>query len=151
MRHFVRHAAAVCVLLAVLAITARPHASQANDKPAFVVIVNAENGATSLERRFVSDAFLGKRAQWPKGKSIKAVDLSAKSSVRAKFTTAIHGRTVDAVRKYWAQQVFSGTGAPPPQKSSDEAIVEYVESHEGAIGYVSSGAALGTAKIVQVK
>lgn len=126
--------------------------SHAQTTGAYHVIVNAKNPVTSLEKRFVSDAFLRKRTQWSRELVIKPVDLGAKHATRARFSQVIHGRSPAAVRRYWAQLVFSGAGIAPPVLSTDGAVVEYVGKHAGAIGYVSTTAVLGpTTKIVQVK
>ena len=117
----------------------------------FRVIVNAKNPATRLDKRFVADAFLKKRSRWGNDMPIKPVDLSQKSAVRARFSRAVLGRDVAAVRRYWAQQVFSGRGVPPPELASDADVIEYVASHAGAIGYVSGSVAVDAVKIVTVE
>ena len=40
---------------------------------------------------------------------------------------------------------------PPPELDSDEEVVRYVLKHQGAVGYVSGGAAIGGARIVAVR
>jgi ABC-type phosphate transport system substrate-binding protein len=137
---------AVIVLLVLLLLVARAVA-----EPAIRVIVHAKNPAARLDKRFVADAFLKKRTRWGNDSAIQAVDLGAKTAVRAKFSSAVLGRTVDAVRRYWAQLVFSGRGVPPPELSSEADVVAYVAAHPGAIGYVSASVELVGAKVVEVE
>ena len=68
--------------------------------------------------------------------------------MRRRFSENLLGRTVQAVRRYWNQQVFSGRGVPPPQVASEADVVEYVLTHPGAIGYVSDTVDLRGAKII---
>jgi ABC-type phosphate transport system substrate-binding protein len=117
----------------------------------FVLIVNKERPEVSLERRFLSRAFLRKTTTWDDGQVIHAVDQSADSPVRQRFSADVVGRSVAAVRNYWQQLIFTGRGVPPPELESDEAVVRYVMKHPGALGYVSGAADVHTAKIVAVR
>lgn len=114
------------------------------------VIVNEKNPTTHLDKRFIAEAFLKKRTRWGNDSVIQPVDLGPKSAAREKFSSTLLGRTVDAVRRYWSQLVFSGRGVPPPEVSSEEDVVKYVAAHAGAIGYVSANTALTGAKAVEV-
>jgi hypothetical protein len=119
--------------------------------PPFVVIVHGSNPNVLLERAFVSDAFLKKATRWPNGDVIKPVDLTADSPARERFSRDILKRSVKAVQSYWQQVIFSGRDVPPPELAADEAMVRYVETHEGAIGYVSGSARLGGTRAVGVR
>jgi hypothetical protein len=79
----------------------------------------------------------------PDGSPVLPVDLLQGSPVRASFSKEIHDRGVEAVKAYWQQVIFSGRGVPPPEEESGTAVVEYVRSHPGAIGYVSVRTPLG--------
>jgi hypothetical protein len=59
-------------------------------------------------------------------------------------------RSVQAVKTYWQQRIFSGRGVPPPELESDDAVVRYVENNPGALGYISGTAALGKTKVLAV-
>jgi ABC-type phosphate transport system substrate-binding protein len=115
------------------------------------VIVNANNHVTRLDRRFVSEAFLKKRTHWDEDVPIQPVDLGQKNAVRDRFSRDVLERDVASVRRYWAQQVFSGRGVPPPEVPSDADVVKYVASHSGGIGYVAAGVELSGVKIVEVE
>jgi ABC-type phosphate transport system substrate-binding protein len=124
----------------------------ASAEPAtFRVIVNSANPAVKLDKRLVADAFLKKRSRWDNDRAIQPVDLGQKSSARAAFSRDILGRDVVAVRRYWAQLVFSGRGVPPPELATESEIVKFVAAHAGAIGYVAAGAALEGVKVVEVE
>ena len=68
-----------------------------------------------------------------------------------RFSRDVLERDVASVRRYWAQQVFSGRGVPPPEVTSDAEVVKYVASHPGAIGYVAGGADLTGIKAVELE
>jgi ABC-type phosphate transport system substrate-binding protein len=139
----------ICLLSIAGALVARSPAS-GDPGPAFQVIVNANNSAARLDKRFVAEAFLRKRTRWNGDRAILPVDLNQKSKARSAFSQQVLGRDVASVRRYWAQLVFSGRGVPPPELASDDDIVKYVAAHSGAIGYVAAGAALSGVKVVEV-
>ncbi|MCW5837207.1 MAG: substrate-binding domain-containing protein [Labilithrix sp.] len=144
--------AARVLLLALFALVVSPgEVSAEAAAPAFVVIVHPSNPAGALERSFVADAFLKKTTRWPDGGVIKPVDLPPTSTTRERFSRDVLKRSVAAVKTYWQQIIFSGRDVPPAELSGDEAVVQYVLTHRGAIGYVSGGARVGNAKTVSVR
>lgn len=144
-----------CVVLAgagaAAALLSFGSRSAGNTRAEFKLIVHPDNPLGSAARTFVSDAFLRNVGKWDDGRSILPVDLRADSRVRERFSDRVHGRSVLAVKRYWQQRIFSGSGVPPPELDSDEAVVAYVLKHRGAIGYVSADAAIGKAKTLAVR
>jgi ABC-type phosphate transport system substrate-binding protein len=138
------------LVLLLLAGVVAGHALAGEPTPEFRVVVHKDNGLTSLSRSFVTDAFLKKVTSWKDGERIRPVDQRPDAAVRHKFSESVLRRSVAAVRSYWQQKIFSGRDVPPPELDSDEKIVTYVESHVGAIGYVSGDAKLGEARQVTV-
>jgi len=117
--------------------------------PDFKIVVHPERPA-QVERAFLVDAFLKNVTRWPDDETIRPVDQRPDSPTRRKFSESVLKRSVPAVKTYWQQRIFSGRGVPPPELDSDEAVVRYVESHPGAVGYVSGGAAVGKAKVASI-
>lgn len=115
------------------------------------VIVHKENPTTKLSKQFIADAFLKKRTRWTNDAAIQPVDLGARDSVRAKFSKDVLDRDVTAVKRYWAQLVFSGRGVPPPEVGSEADAVAYVAKHAGAIAYVSTNASLDGVKVIVIE
>jgi ABC-type phosphate transport system substrate-binding protein len=130
---------------------AAPSPRAAADDPGFIVIVNAKNDATKLDRKLVADIFLKKQTHWSDDSTIKPVDQLRTSAVRARFSQEVLGRSISSVRAYWNQVVFSGQGVPPPELDSDASVVKYVAANQTAIGYVSTATELKGTKPVQVK
>lgn len=117
----------------------------------FKVIANNEVSAAELPTSAVSNLFLKKVSKYPGGGEATPLDLPASSPVRESFSKAVHGRSTSAVVTYWQQQVFSGKDTPPPSKATDDAVVAFVKSTPGAIGYVSEGASVDGVKVVKLK
>src|SRR5436190_20663752 len=109
----------------------------------FKIVVNAKNAVSEIGRDEVSQYFLKKRAKWAAGEAASPIDQKADSLVRAAFSKAVLGKDVSMINAYWQTQIFSGRSIPPPERSSDAAVLAYVEANPGAIGYVSANAAAG--------
>lgn len=117
----------------------------------FQVVVNAKNPATSMGAREVSDIFLGKTERWDGGFRASPVDQLADDGARALFSTAVHAKDVNAIKKYWRKMVFSGLGNPPDEMDSDAAVLDFVAHNVGAVGYVAAGTPLsGNVKALKV-
>lgn len=109
----------------------------------FVVVGHQGVPDSSLTRSEVSDIFLLRTHTWSDGTPAKPVTQETRDLDEA-FCREIHGRSVASVKKFWQRQIFTGRGTPPPERDSDSAVLSYVRSTPGAIGYVSSRASLGS-------
>jgi len=117
----------------------------------YVVIVHRGNPTTTVSRAFLADALMKRVSRWPHGETIRPVDLSIDSSIRRRVTDEILHRTVQAIRSYWQQMIFSGRGVPPVEFASERDVVRYVATHPGAVGYVSGTADVSAVRVVSVR
>jgi ABC-type phosphate transport system substrate-binding protein len=140
-------------LLTVLALVglAGVAAAEARPEPGYVVIVHPSNPLAILDRRFIAEAFFKKITRWGDDGVIQPVDLPDDSPVRQRFARDVVGRSIAAIKSYWQQQIFAGEEIPPLELVSDQAVVRYVVTHPGAIGYVAVGVDVGAAKIVSLR
>jgi ABC-type phosphate transport system substrate-binding protein len=130
------------------AIAAAPGAVQAQG---YQVVVHAGTAVSELPKAAVSKIFLKQSKTFPGGGAAHPVDQDRASSARAGFSTAVHGKSVASIEEFWLQQVFAGKDEPPAQQKDDAAVIAYVGSTPGAIGYVSASAAVsGNVKKVAV-
>jgi ABC-type phosphate transport system substrate-binding protein len=138
-------------LLLVLALASDVVAQPASSPVGYKVVVHPRNPLISAERSFIAEVFLKKVTRWRSGEVIKPVDLHRTSAVRAKFAEQVLGRSIAAIRSYWQQHIFAGRDLPPPELESDTDVLSYVLKYPGAIGYVSTAADVGLAKVIAVK
>ncbi|HEY4117460.1 MAG TPA: hypothetical protein VGM56_06370 [Byssovorax sp.] len=139
-------AAALALALSVMCLTVL-----ADGRARYVVIVHPSNPATRLERAFLEEAFLKKTSRWPDEQVIKPVDLAPDSPVRVAFSEEVVRRSVQAVKVYWQQKIFSGRDVPPPEFDHDDEVIAYVLKHPGAVAYVAADSNLRGAKPVAVQ
>lgn len=107
------------------------------------IVVNATNPVTRLTRDQVSKIFLRKVTLWDNRQPVLPVDQAADSPVRRTFTKQIHQRTIASVQTWWQQQTFAGVGVAPPERGSDDEVLDYVRQYPNAIGYVRAGVPTG--------
>lgn len=124
------------------------HVSTVNAQD-YVVIVNANNPATSISKSELSKIFLKKASKFSNGTSAVPVDLSD-GAARESFSNEVLSRSVSAIKNYWSQQLFSGASIPPEEKNTDSEIVSFVSAESGGIGYVSADHDLSGASGVKV-
>lgn len=141
----------VLFVLVVASLAWLSRDSRATGGVAYRVVVNAANPQASVDRRFLADAFLKKVTRWGAGEAIRPVDQRPESVSRQRFSDDVLGRSVAAVKSYWAQLVFSGRDLPPPELDGDDEVVRYVAKHAGAVGYVSASASVETVKVIVVR
>jgi ABC-type phosphate transport system substrate-binding protein len=126
------------VLLASLLPCALAPAS-APAQEAFVVIAHPTVPGGQIKKETLLAVFLMQMTRWSDGSAIRPVDQSARAPLRASFSQQALGQSVAAVTSYWARQITSGKGPPPPVKTSDAEVIAYVKANAGAIGYVAAG------------
>jgi ABC-type phosphate transport system substrate-binding protein len=114
---------------------ARPEASPPGLP--FAVIAAANTPAQPLSRESVSLMFRRRQNYWEDGTRIQPVNLPASHALRQAFSECIFGRQPQSMDDYWREMYFHGV-LPPHVLASEQAVVLFVLSTPGAIGYVSS-------------
>lgn len=130
-------------LLGFVATTAVPvHAGEK-------VIVNSAVGVQSVSAESVKDIFLGKSTKFDNGEKATFAVLKEGATHDA-FLGNVVGKTPSQFLSYWRKLAFSGKGAMPQEFDSEDALVAFVKSTPGAIGYVSEGTATDGVTVVAV-
>ena len=97
------------------------------------VIVNKKNPSDPLSSAAVASMYNGETIHWQTGERIKLVNREISAPIRKQFYEHVLNAKSD--------QVFYRQGTPIPVQSvierSDETVVHFVATIEGAIGYVS--------------
>jgi hypothetical protein len=109
----------------------------AADTQTFAVIAAPGTQQTVLSRETVAQIFLHKLNFWPDGSRIHPVNLPAEHPLRTTFSQIILGATPDQFDSYWREMYFHGV-VPPHVVASEAAMLLFIQSTPGAIGYVSS-------------
>jgi ABC-type phosphate transport system substrate-binding protein len=106
------------------------------DRP-FAVITAPGVTEHHLTRETISLIFKRKQKYWENGTRIQPVNLATSNPLRRAFSQNILGHPPEALEDYWREMYFHGV-LPPYVLASEEAVILFVNSTPGAIGYVSA-------------
>lgn len=101
-----------------------------------MIVAHPAATVTEISRDQLRDIFTGARTRF--GDGSRAVPVLLKGGpVHEVFLSRIVGDNPDEFRVRWRRAVFTGQGAMPKEFQSEGALLEYIASTPGAIGYVS--------------
>ena len=115
----------------------------------FKIIVNNTSDIQSISKTKLRNNFVGKQSKWQNGQRIYPVILS-EGTVRETFITEIVKKTPIAYKNYWNTILYTGRGVPPTDFSSDEKLIQYVQSHQNTIGIISQETITANVKVIEL-
>ena len=133
-------------LVAVLLFCSTVAAAEPTES-GIAVIVAPEAVTPKLGREELALIFKYKRRFWDDGKKIQAVNLPVSHPLRRAFSMQVLGHSPEELDDYWRDMYFHGV-LPPYVLASDEAVIRFVASTPGAIGYVSNCLADHRVKVI---
>ena len=136
------------VVAAVVLISA-PGLQTKPEQP-FVVIVNKANPVRTLSVGELRRIFMKQTRMWPHAESIVPVDWDATSPVRESFSRQVLARSVREMADYWVQQSVTQGLTPPSTQRSTRALLRFIASVAGAIGYVPPGETDDTVSVIKI-
>lgn len=108
-------------------------------QPADIVIIGHKDlPESALSKVDLQNIFLGKKATLGSA-NITFVILKS-GAVHEKFLQAYLARTTAQYEQYWKKMVFSGQGRMPKVFETEAALLEYVKTTAGALGYLGTAA-----------
>lgn len=110
------------------------------------VVVNPGN-ANSVDADVVKKIYLGKSKSFSDGLTVSPVNQDG-TAVADEFNDKVVGKSSSQLNAYWAKLVFTGKGTPPAKVNTDQAVIDFVASNSGAIGYVDSASVSDKVKVV---
>ncbi len=113
----------------------------------FFVIANRSVPAAMLTSDDLSSIYLLRTSNWQDGTRIIPVNREAGSNARAIFAARVLGQSQATLDAHWNRMNFKGI-TPPLIKESDKAVLIFVQSVPGAIGYVSSSTELKDVRVL---
>jgi ABC-type phosphate transport system substrate-binding protein len=115
-----------------------------------VVIVNKANPVSQISAIKLAQYYRGELALWGEGTKVIPVDLSERDPLAVRFTETILKMNMQTKQQMWTAKLLAGKGSPPMQYKDEAAVVSFVASEPGAIGYVSKGSVNDSVKVLTV-
>lgn len=107
------------------------------------ILVNEGVHATQFTPTDIRQIFVGHRQYWPDGKRIRVFVLEDNSDLHKAFCREALHIFPYQLSRIWDQMTYSGQGVPPTRVSSPQALIDAIETTDGAIGYVSANRGKG--------
>lgn len=79
--------------------------------------------------------YLNRSKKWTSGQRIRLTILS-NALCTTTFMEEYLGKSSAQFNRYWKRQLFSGKGIPPEDFHSLEDLVHYIQTTEGALGFI---------------
>ena len=100
------------------------------------VVVIGNPNLPSLDALTLEKVYSGKIIE-VNGVAVTAVNAHSGSAVRNRFLHAFLNQDEDKYTAYWVVRRYIGKGAPPREISGSAAVIEFIKSTPGAIGYIN--------------
>jgi len=114
-----------------------------------VVIVNAENPVTQLDKETVKNIFLGRLTRFPNSElAISAIEIKGNNRQKELFYKLIANKTLNKINRYWARYLFTGKMSPPRKLINNQAIVTEISNNSTGIAYIDSKDLTPAVKVV---
>jgi len=99
------------------------------------IIVPLSESIPKLNRHDVLMIYKSQKRFWDDGRRIQAINLPITSPVRIAFSNQIFGLVPEELDDYWRDMYFHGV-LPPFVFASEEAVIRFISTTPGSIGYV---------------
>ncbi len=124
-------------MFAALVCTSAPTLGQGGQPLIAVVVGHNITPSETVSSTLVLGMFAKKRLFWSDHSAVVPVNLAASHPLRRAFSLSVFKKTPEQLQDYWNDQYFHGV-LPPPVLASEEAVLRFVASTPGAVGYVSA-------------
>ncbi len=116
----------------------------------FKIVVNKKNPISALSKSDIKKIYTGKKKAWDNGSTIIPIVLK-KSPVFGKFLKQAVHKNNSQFNSFWKRAVFTGTGNPPKEFSTDKEVINFISQNPQAIGFVSGNSNIGNLKEITLK
>jgi len=122
-------------ILLILLVSAAASVFAVHAQAQVVIIVNNSVRDASASKADIRDVFTGASSNLKSGSHVTPILLKG-GSAHVEFLVLFIGRSDAYFQTIWRSLVFSGQSSMPRSVDSEKAVVEYVETTPGAIGYI---------------
>ena len=119
-------------------------------KAQVIVIANPSVKTSEVSKNDLKDVFTGASTALPGGGNVVPILLKG-GTVHEEFLQAYIGKNDTAYRAGWRSLIFSGQASMPKSVDGDAAVVAFVASNAGAIGYIGKASPHEGVKVLQIK
>ncbi len=104
-----------------------------------IIVSETTSSKDALSTEDLARIYRRKILFWANGTPIVPLNLPVTHALRRTFSRTVLSELPEEMDAYWSAQYFHGI-SPPYVLASEEAVVEFVATTPGAIGYVNTTA-----------
>ena len=104
-----------------------------------IIVSETTSSKDALSTEDLARIYRRKKLFWANGTPIVPLNLPVTHALRRTFSRTVLSELPEEMDAYWSAQYFHGI-SPPYVLASEEAVVEFVATTPGAIGYVNTTA-----------
>jgi ABC-type phosphate transport system substrate-binding protein len=112
-----------------------------------LVIASTQVPDATISVKQLADIYLMKKTFWADKTQVVPVNREASSAEREKFSAAVFNLSLQEQAEYLNRLSFQGK-LPPLVQTSDQAVLGFVRSVPGAIGYINANQAPTGVKVL---
>jgi ABC-type phosphate transport system substrate-binding protein len=112
-----------------------------------LIIGSPQIPVASVSIEQLADIYSLKKDFWSEDLQVVPVNREASSAERKRFTERVFNLSPQQLGEYWNRLSFQGK-LPPPVQVSDQAVLGFVRSIPGAIGYINGNQAPAGVKVL---
>jgi len=101
------------------------------------IIASPQVPESTITAKQLADIFTLTKTSWNKNTRVVPVNREASSEERKKFSEYVFNLPPQELGEYWNKLRFQGK-LPPVIQTSDQAVLSFVRSVPGAIGYINA-------------
>ena len=105
---------------------------------ALSVIANSKGAPSEISFSKLKSVFRGEQQRWKDGTKVTLALMKTNTQTGDEIAKRLLGMTSKELNKYFLAQVFQGKMSSPQFFDSEDDLIKYVKSNEGAIGIVGS-------------
>jgi hypothetical protein len=102
------------------------------------VIANSKGAPSEISFSKLKSVFKGEQQRWKDGTKVTLALMKTTTPIGDEIAKRLLGMTSKELNKYFLALVFQGKMSSPQFFDSEEDLIKYVKSNEGAIGIVGS-------------
>ncbi len=112
------------------------------------VVIHPSN-TNDINANVIKKLFIGKSKSFADGTKAIPLTQTANAPITGEFNERVLNKSATQLRAHWSKLVFTGKGTPPKEAANDAEVLALVASNPNIIGFVTSGSADGSVKVVQ--
>lgn len=114
----------------------------------FVVVTHPNNDIEQLSKQELISIYMGRTTTLEDGQQVLALDQESNSEIKEHYYEWLVNKSLNEINAYWSRLLFSAKAIPPYKLSSNEEVIQFINTNTNAIGYIDKHYVTDKVKVV---